>query len=226
MNLETIDWADLELRPAETLRGDEQKEDWSDVELRLGRPVVVEARKYFKSVEAKDPAIELLKNVSDFYYVRLPVSIKPSQRWNVGLLGVRIDLDNPNGVAEAWSMMPDRVDDEEKFSVSAKLSPSLKIDKTETSIGSLQAGSDFIVYQPRVYAYNVGTSNPKWEFTPTRGHQVRGIQLLHLVVRQPRNSNTCGRTQVSIELKRQGLVWRLLGRRKGQAEEQINFSIP
>lgn len=226
MNLESIDWTDLELQPAETLKAG-ALDDWSDVELRLGRPVVVDARKYFKNAEAKDPAIELLKDKSDFYYVRLPVSVKPSQRWGVGLLGVKIDLANGQGAAEAWSMMPERVDNEQKISVSAKLSPSLKISGIEASIGELQVGSEFIVYQPSIYAYNIGTSTPAWELTPTLGHQVRGIQLLHLVVRQPPNSNTSGKTQVTVELKRAGgFVWRLLGRPKGRIESQVTFSIP
>ncbi|HZO47601.1 MAG TPA: hypothetical protein VFB68_17015 [Xanthobacteraceae bacterium] len=226
MNLETIDWADLELRPAETLRG-EAPNDWSDFQLKLGRPVVLEARKYFKDAETKDQAIELLKNESDFFYIRIPVSVKPSQQWGVGLLGVSIDLTNPQGDAEAWSMMPERVDDEQKLSISAKLSPSLKFSKAELSLGAVEAGSQFVAYQPHVYAYNLGTNNPAWEFTPTSGHQVRGIQLLHLVVRQPRKSQTKGKMHVTVELKRAGgLIWRLLGYRKGQTEEHVDFDIP
>jgi DNA-binding response OmpR family regulator len=65
------------------------------------------------------------------------------------------------------------------------------------------------------------------EDTPTSGHEVRGIQLLHLVVRQPRKSQTSGKTRVTVELKRAGgLIWRLLGYRKGQAEDHVDFNIP
>jgi hypothetical protein len=225
MNLEEIEWTDLDFQPAETLKGG-PPEDWSDLQLRLGHPVVVDARKYFKDAEERDPAIELLKSESDFYYVRYPISVKPTERWGIALLGVKVELENPMGAAEAWSMMPERVDDEEKISVSAKLSPSLKINKTEVSIGSLQAGSEIVVYQPRIYAYNLGTSNPTWEFTPTRGHQVRGIQLLHMVVRQPRKSTTNSNIQVSIELRRSSFVMRLLGLPRGRTEDQVRFSIP
>jgi hypothetical protein len=55
---------------------------------------------------------------------------------------------------------------------------------------------------------------------------VRGIQLLHLVVRQPRKSQTSGRMRVTVELARPGVLWRLLGERKDPMKDHTDFAIP
>jgi hypothetical protein len=158
----------------------------------VATPVILEASAYLRAAEIKDPAMDLLLSESDFFYIRGPFSVRPSDQWRVSLLSVKFMLNNTTGVAAAWSMLPEKLGSEQSMEISAKLSPSLKFATVGISAGEVVAEEESVTYQPVIQAYDIGSSSPMWEFTPTPERELRGIQLLHLIIRQPKNSTTSG----------------------------------
>jgi hypothetical protein len=226
VKLNELDWADLQLVPAERLMG-HSDDEWSDVEIKAAVPVVLDAIEYLKSTDSVDPAMDLLKDRSDFHYIRTPVSIKPSERWRVRLLSVQLVFVNQTGSVEALSMMPVKVETERKVRTNGKLSPTLKISEVEIPLGEIAAGEEHVEYQPLIEAYDLGSDKPMWEFTPQPKREFRGVQLLHLVVRQPKGSTASVCIQMRIELERSGgFLWRLLARENSAMHKRLNFLVP
>ena len=124
-------------------------------------------------------------------------------------------------------MVPGKVESERKVSTSAKFSPSLKISEVELSVGEIAAGQDHVVYMPVIDAYDIGSATPMWEFTPQADRELRGIQLLHLVVRQSKGSTSSGQIHLGVELEQSGgILRRLLGRESGSLDRKLSFSLP
>jgi hypothetical protein len=226
MRLDELQWSEVQLVPAEKLLGNTE-EDWSDTEMKVANPVVLDAVAYNHAAGTADPAMDLLKDAHDFYYVRTPLSIRPSSRWRVRLLTVKFSLTNKSGNVEAWSMAPQKIEFERKVSTSAKFSPSLKISEVELSVGELAGGQDHVAYIPVVEAYDLGSATPMWEFTPNADRELRGVQLLHLVVRQPKESISRGQIQLGVELERSGgVLRRLLAQESAALVKKLSFACP
>jgi hypothetical protein len=227
MKLNELQWTDLDLVPAERLMGGVSEKDWSDAEVKIADPVVLDAVAYNRYAGTADAAMELLRDAHDFYYIRVPLSIRPPSQWRIRLLTVKFNLTNESGSIEAWSMVPEKVESERKVSTSAKFSPSLKIYEMEVSAGEIGAEQDHVVYLPVVQAYDLGSATPMWEFIPQAGRELRGIQLMHLVVRQTKGSASSGQIHLGVELERSGgILRRLFAREKGSLGQQLSFSCP
>ena len=152
-----------------------------------------------------------MKHASDFHYVRLPVSIRPRDPWTLRHLAVEIQLQSSIGEAVAWSMAPEKVVSEVKTKVNASLGSTFKLAPLEVSAKS-EASDEYVTYQPNITAFNLGASDPAWEFWPTRGNALSGIQLLHLVVRQPRQAKSRGSVVLRAELAEKWRLLKLFGR--------------
>ena len=88
MRLDDLQWTDVQFVPAEKLMGVADG-DWSDMEMKIAPPVVLDAIAYNRSAGTSDAAMDLLKEADDFYYIRVPLSIRPPSRWRVSLLTVK-----------------------------------------------------------------------------------------------------------------------------------------
>lgn len=130
---------------------------------------------------------------------------------DVNLLTVAIDLHSESGQAICWSMQPDRVEKPTKVKLGSELFAEFKIGLV--AIGaSAKEEDEMVVYEPEITAFGLGQRDPSWEFQPVEGRQLRGVQLLHLVVQQPRETTSTAAVHVSLEADRKGLIQRFLGR--------------
>jgi hypothetical protein len=95
-------------------------------------------------------------------------------------------LPSENGAQPtAFDMDPMLVASETKRNVKVTISPSLKFKKVEASLGSAEFGFEYTELQPAISATGVGERQPSWDYRATRGQQVIGSKMMHLIVQAP-----------------------------------------
>ena len=204
MRLSEIQWTDLNLVPEERLLDDPP--DLLGV-VSVGRAFVFDALKWAAAHGlSPDPSTSLLAADNQFYLVRLPVSIRPGERQAVQFFAVDIKLESYDDQALCWSLMPERVEEEMKISTEAGLNAELKL--SSGSLGaSLGKKTEVVVYQPYITAFGIGETTAAWEFEPTEGRTLRGVQVLHFVVKAPAALPCTGRVEIRSDIIARGLLW-------------------
>jgi len=177
--LESLPGEELDLRPRHTVLQSPPTDLTSMI--RIGETNVYDAISLARaSKQSFTSEVELLRRNFTFSLVSLPLTIRPTEATTVRFLAVEIDLSS----ATCWSLDPEQVDDEVKVSTEVSFNSKLAVKLAE--IGSTDEESqEYIVRQPRIASFNVGLADPAWEFTPTPSARLRGVQLLHIVVKAP-----------------------------------------
>jgi hypothetical protein len=205
MLLEEIEGMDFDLRPVETMLHEPPIE--LEGMIRVGVPDVFDAVAYAtKAGQSIDPGTELLLEDSEFFLVRVPLSVRPRERVEVRFLAVECFLEGSSGPITCWSMTPERVEQEVTASTEVGLTAGLKVDIATLGVSS-SAKNEYVVYQPNILAFGIGLEDPAWEFEPTKGRKLRGVQLLHLVVRAPRGTTGQGRIVIRADVVERGFIW-------------------
>jgi hypothetical protein len=223
MDIDEIIWTDLQLVP-DTVRHSEQF-PITDV-ISVGQPFVIDAIKYMKSkpAQALDPAIKLLQNSDAFSYARLPISIRSKDQFEIRFLSMEVKIISEANKAKCWSMDPMRVEDPIKLTTKATFSGGLKLQTAELG-PSLGNEREYIIYQPQIEAFGLGEINPGWEFRPTKGRRLNGIQLLHLVVHRPNRINAMAEVSMKADIFERGLLWNYRARSRKDSDVVISFSL-
>ena len=204
MKLSEIQWTDVDLVP-QVVR--ERKQETIQGVVMVGRPFVVDALTYAKAAkQSLDPSIQVLKKNFAFTYVRLPINIRPRDEYNVHFLSVDVELMSKDDGAICWSMEPLRVEQEIQLKTDAELSAGLKLQVAELG-GKESASTEFVVYQPQIEAFGIGQKDPAWEFRPTKGRVLSGIQLLHMIIQLPVKSSVIGNISLKADILARGLLW-------------------
>jgi hypothetical protein len=221
--LEDIEGEDLDLRPTTTMLQDPPDEFRGMI--RVGQPVVFDACAYAEaSGVALDAGARLLAASNRFALVRLPISIRPRERASVRFLAVECVLNSEGGTAVCWSMAPERVEQEITASSGAKITPELKVGVV-TLGGEGSAEREFIVYQPNVLAFGIGETDPAWEFTPSKGRKLHGVQILHLLVSAPKTVSCNGTVAIRADVVSQRLLWNTKAVRRDDSQEVQRFDL-
>jgi hypothetical protein len=222
MNLKEIEWNDLALQP-DAIRGDGSDKPLENL-IQVGNPFVLNALEFYKKSKQVDAAMSLLYKENDFYYVRFPLSFRPTDKLSLDLVSVEITLQGAEEI-EAYSMEPQKVEEETKIGVDAKIDSKLGISPVELS-SSIGSSEEYITYQPVIEAFNLGTKTPVWEFRPTRGRSLSGIQILHLVIRQSKKSISQGIISVTGDARDKRGIFSFWGKYKKSNEDAVNFYCP
>jgi len=204
--LTDIPGRDLDLVPAETLM-DAAPEELRGV-IRVGRPEVFDAiSEAATSGTATDAQVQSLADDNRFTLVRLPLSIRPTERVTVRFLAVECALQcAEGGESLCWSMSPERVEQEITAGRNSALNATLKLGLVE--LGAERASeAELVSYQPEIIAFGVGLPDPAWELTPTRGRELRGVQMLHLVARTSRGALAEGAVRLRADVVVKRTLW-------------------
>lgn len=224
MLLDEVPGEDLELRLEETVL--QQPPSGLGGLIRIGEPNVFDAVELARvSATAVAPEVELLLADHHFTVVRLPVSVRPTERATVDFLAVEVTLEAPGSTATCWSLEPERVDEEIKVATTVGLTSKFSVKLAEVD-GSSQKNSEYIIRQPRLLAYQLGCPDPAWEFTPTPGRRLEGVQLLHLVVKSPRGTAWAGSVGIRAGVRAGGWPWRLRAVRRDGNQSVTQFTRP
>jgi hypothetical protein len=228
MRLADIEWQELDLMPENTVLQDPP-------ELRgvisVGSPWVFDAISYAEKSRIKlDPAVHLLLQKNRFFLVRLPISLRPTDKLSVRFLSVDTALESPGQRAVCFSMLPERVEQEIKVTAESELSSTLKlsIGDVGAEIGASDSGqAEYVVYQPNITAFNIGRPDPAWEFDPVEGRVLRGVQLLHLVVQAPKGVGCTGTVRIRADIVASGLLWNTVAvdRRNSHRVQEFDLSM-
>lgn len=221
MNINDIKWVDTVLVPLTTLG--EQNKSISGV-ISVGEPFACNAVKLANiGGPTLDPEIQLMLDKFLFVYVRIPISIR-GKEFDVRFVGLDIDLGAEANQINCWSMQPLRVEQEIKVKTTSGINS--KIDLKLIGIGGQESASgEVVVYQPTITAFGIGEAVPGWEFTPTEGRELNGVQLLHLVVKMRKGLHSKAKIKMKADLYRDGLLWNycVLSRNNEETVQQVEL---
>ncbi|HWQ96205.1 MAG TPA: hypothetical protein VN368_02415 [Candidatus Methylomirabilis sp.] len=164
--------------------------------------------------ENKEIAHEVKKmmNDYDFHYVSLSCSFLPDSdcRFIWARFGVELSAISKSGEAFkekpiAYYMFPDEVLNERKYKRDMNLEPELKIKLFEVAETGMKTGvsesSEFVVYEPQIFAYGIRRPSVSWNFKSTREKGIWGNKYLLLIVRSPKNSKVRGKFLLGAEVE-------------------------
>jgi hypothetical protein len=225
MRLADIEWNDVTL-VGETVRDAGFKSDEVNDIISIGKPIVGDAVAVARaSKQELDSELKLLSSTHLFPYVRFALSIRPGDKHDVRFVALDVRLESPGSEAISWSMQPIRVDQEIKTRTESKLSSKLKLEIAEIG-GDESAMDEYVIYQPTVEAFNLNRNDPGWELRAAEGRKLSGIQILHMVVRLPKESTASARVSLRADIFRRGFLWTYRARSSDQSEEICATRLP
>jgi hypothetical protein len=223
--LKDIEWQELDLISDSPLLGDDNL--LLKRIIAVGNAIVFDAVKYLETSGGEiDTGLKLLIDRFNFSWVRLPLSVRPMEKMDVRFLACDISLKSENNQAECWSMMPEKIEQAIKMSTSSKLNSKLKVTFAEAG-AEKGASEEYVEFQPNITAYGIGTNEPAWEFMPVKGRKLNGIQLLTMIVKNPKGKSWTGEVKIKCDIIKKGLLFNkvAVNREKQDVVQEIDFSI-
>ena len=168
---------------------------------------------------------------ADFYLVRLSCSFRPvHEESRVEWARFRAALlPHPSTGAQpiAFDLYPQQVMQEVKHQVKVTLSPLLKFQELEASLGSAEFGFEYTELIPLISAAIGAGFDPSWDYRAGPGQEVQGTKWMHLLVKAPKGM-TSGRALLDLEadvlvggVRLPVVFWR----KQEQAPEQLTVSL-
>jgi hypothetical protein len=154
----------------------------------IGRPEAVSLAGAFPPKDLS-PFVRAQFRAYDFYLVRLACSLRPAQH------GAQIDrarflvllLRGKDGQQPvAFDAHPIAVTQKVQRDVKVSLSPSLKLEEVEASLGQIENSFSYSELHPLVTMLGIGEVLTEWEYRAARGIRLQGTKLMHLVVKAPK----------------------------------------
>src|SRR6266699_715500 len=124
---------------------------------------------------------------ADFYLVRLSCSFRPiHEESRVEWARFRAALlPHPSTRAQpiAFDLYPQQVMQEVKRQIKVTLSPSLKFQEVEASLGNAEFGFEYTGLIPLVSAAIGASFDPSWDYRAGPGQEVQGTKWMYLLVK-------------------------------------------
>jgi hypothetical protein len=139
---------------------------------------------------------------ADFYLVRLSCSFRPVHKesriqW-ARFRAALLPHSSTGAQPIAFDLFPLQVVQEVKHQIKVTLSPSLKFQELETSLGSAEFGIEYTELIPLVSAAIGAGFDPSWDYRTGSGQEVQGTKWMHLLVKAPKGM-TSGRALLELE---------------------------
>lgn len=170
-------------------------------------------------------------NQADFYLIRFSCSFRPlhkESRIEWARFRTALLPDSQTGAQPiAFDLYPQQVVQEVKRQVKVTLSPQIKFQEVEASLGTADFGFEYTEQIPLITAA-LGTSfDPSWDYGVGTGHAVQGTKWMHLLVKAPKGQVS---GQVLLELEADVLVRGVrlpvtFWRRQEQVAPQLTVSL-
>jgi hypothetical protein len=135
------------------------------------------------------PLLRARMDEADFYLVRLACSFRPVRRetrieWARFAIDLRPDGEGRQPIAE--DLHPSEVDQDVQHRTKVTLSPSLKFQSVEASLGGAEFGFEYPELQPRIVAAGQSSAQASWDYSEVPGIAVHGGKWMHLLVKAPK----------------------------------------
>jgi hypothetical protein len=168
---------------------------------------------------------------ADFYLVRLSCSFRPlHEESRVEWARFRAALlPHPSTGAQpiAFDLYPQQVMQEVKRQVKVTLSPLLKFQELEASLGSAEFGFEYTEQVPLISATPGASFDPSWDYGVGPRREVQGTKWMYLLIKAPKGL-TSGRALLDLEadvLVRGVRLPVIFWRQQEQAAEQLTVSL-
>ena len=139
---------------------------------------------------------------ADFYLVRLSCSFRPlHEASRVEWARFRATLlPHPSTGAQpmAFDLYPQQVVHEVKRQVKVTLSPLLKFQELEASLGNAEFGFEYTELVPLISATVGANFDPSWDYRAGPDQEVQGTKWMYLLVKAPKGM-TSGRALLDLE---------------------------
>jgi hypothetical protein len=139
---------------------------------------------------------------ADFYLVRLSCSFRPLHKESrVEWARFRTTLLPHPSTGEqpiAFDFYPQQVVQEVKRQIKVTLSPLLKFQELEASIGSAEFGFDDVQHIPLISATIGSSFDPSWDYGTNSGGEVVGTKWMYLLVKSPKGMKN-GQAHLELE---------------------------
>jgi hypothetical protein len=173
--------------------GDESRTGAEDVARNLpvvsiGQPEAWPLATIYKP-DRMPPLLQARLFEADFYLVRLACSFRPVRRetridWARFAIELLPDGQSRQPIAD--DLHPNEVDQEIQHSIKVSLSPNLKFQGVEASLGGVGFGLEYPELQPRIIAAGHSSPRASWDYSEVPGVAVRGGKWMHLLVKAPK----------------------------------------
>lgn len=150
---------------------------------------------------------QLLKSGYAFYYLSLSCSFLPDKdcKYSWTRFGIELNAEETDEQPIAYDVFPREVLTEIKCKTEGRLTPQLKFDSkvisTNVKIGKSET-TEFISYEPQLFAFGVKTSQVVWDFKSTKEKGIWGDKTgLNIIIKAPKDKKIKGKFVVSAEVE-------------------------
>jgi hypothetical protein len=236
--------AERQLEPASDEALDQSAHDWQSRGVKLAPR---EALRSMPVVSIGQPETWLLQDLypprklprpirtklsqADFYLVRLSCSFRPlHEESRVEWARFRAALlPHPSTGAQpiAFDLYPQQVMQEVKRQIKVTLSPLLKFQELEASLGSAEFGFEYTEQVPLISAALGASFDPSWDYGAGPKQEVLGTKWMYLLIKAPKGL-TSGRALLDLEadvLVRGVRLPVVFLRKQGQAAAQLTVPL-
>jgi hypothetical protein len=192
----------------------------------IGQPETWRLRDLYTISQLPRP-IRAKLNHADFYLVRLSCSFRPLHEENrvewARFRAALLPHSSTGAQPTAFDVYPQQVVQEVKRQIKVTLSPLLKFQELEASLGSAEFGFEYTELIPLVSGTVGASFDPSWDYRAVRGQDVQGTKWMYLLVKAPRGM-IGGRALLDLEadvLVRNARVPVTLWRKQEQEPNQL-----
>jgi hypothetical protein len=162
----------------------------------------------------------------DLYLIRLACSFRPEHslsRVDWARFELALEPDDQGNQPLAEDLHPDVVDIEQKAHTKAVISPSVKFQSVELTVGNLEIGVEYTKLLPRISASGHFQANPAWDYFRVPGHEVVGGKTMHLIAKAPPGmAAATGTITLTADIETTGGIIRaVLRRRSGKVDTRL-----
>lgn len=172
----------------------------------MGKPDSYTLQEFY-SPKKLPPSIRTKLNQADFYVVYLSCSFRPiNKERRVEWARFRATLlphASTGAQPLAFDLYPQQVIQEVKRQIKVTLSPSLKFQEIEASLGNAEFGFEYTEQIPLISASIGNSFDPSWDYRASPGQEVQGTKWMFLLVKAPKGLTSA---QALLELEADVLV--------------------
>ena len=176
--------------------------------------------------------IKQLAKENDFHFISLNCSFLPDNDCRFEWARFNVELNAADSKTEqllikkpvAFQMFPDIVTSETKVSRELSLTPQLKLTPgVEIGVnGGLKRNEDYIVYEPQITTYGIGTPSVKWDFKNTKEKGIWGNRQLQLIIQSPKDAKITAKFVVGAEVSSKLAGWLRIRISKNKDDKAID----
>ncbi len=194
----------------------------------IGRPETWALTQVYRA-DKMPPGLRAKLDEADFYLVRLACSFRPVHKekqvqWARFIVHLHPDAAGQQPIA--FDLHPLMVTQEVRRSVKVALSPSLKFQEIEGSVGGMEFGFEYSELRPIISAAGVGEPQPSWDYEEAKGTRVQGGKWMHLLLKVPKGMKSVRATlDLTADVEMRGSLLQVVMGKEEVARDRLSVKL-